>query len=51
MTWEVDLHFFLKRALALKSAWGTHARHRATVLERMRTLPTGPDATFASAIG
>ena len=51
MTWEVDVHFFLKRALALKTAWGTPAAHMATVIERMRTLPTGPDFTFSSAIG
>jgi alkylation response protein AidB-like acyl-CoA dehydrogenase len=48
MTWEVDLHFFLKRALALKFAWGTAAEHRATVALRIATLPTGPAATFAS---
>ena len=48
MTWEVDLHFFLKRALALKSAWGTPAAMRKVVIERMTTLPTGPDMTFAS---
>ena len=50
MTWEIDLHFFLKRAMALRNAWGTPAKHRATVIERMRTLPTGPDMTFASAL-
>jgi alkylation response protein AidB-like acyl-CoA dehydrogenase len=48
MTWEVDLHFFLKRAMALNYAWGTPAAHRRTVLERVATLRTGPDATFAS---
>lgn len=48
ITWEVDLHFFLKRALALRSAWGTSAVHRATVIDRMQTLPTGPATTFAS---
>jgi len=47
MTWEVDLHFFLKRAFALRYAWGTAADHRATVIERITTLPTGPDTTFA----
>jgi alkylation response protein AidB-like acyl-CoA dehydrogenase len=50
MTWEVDVHFFLKRALALKNSWGTPDRHRVTVMERMVTLPTGPDLTFASSI-
>lgn len=48
MTWEVDLHVFLKRAFALNQAWGTAAEHRATVIERMTTLPTGPETTFAS---
>lgn len=48
MTWEVDLHFFLKRALALNYAWGTPTAHRATVIERITSLPTGADATFAS---
>jgi alkylation response protein AidB-like acyl-CoA dehydrogenase len=47
MTWEVDLHFFLKRAFALNRAWGTAADHRATVIERIATLPTGPETTFA----
>lgn len=48
MTWEVDLHFFLKRALALRNAWGTPAKHRARVIARIEQLPTGPDLTFAS---
>jgi alkylation response protein AidB-like acyl-CoA dehydrogenase len=48
ITWEVDLHFFLKRVLALRNAWGTPARHRARVIDRIQALPTGPDLTFAS---
>ncbi|MEO6717959.1 MAG: acyl-CoA dehydrogenase family protein [Novosphingobium sp.] len=51
MTWEVDVHFFLKRITALNQAWGTPHQHRQTVIERMTTLPTGPDLTFASALG
>lgn len=47
MTYEVDLHFFLKRAFALNYAWGTPAVHRETVLERITKMRTGPDATFA----
>jgi alkylation response protein AidB-like acyl-CoA dehydrogenase len=47
-TWELDLHFFMKRALALGSAWGTSMLHRARVVDRMLTLPTGPGALFAS---
>lgn len=48
MTWEVDLHFWVKRGLALQRVWGTPAAHYETVLERIRTLPTGPAFTFAS---
>lgn len=48
MTWEVDLHFWVKRGLALQRVWGTPAAHYATVMERIRSLPTGPDFTFAS---
>lgn len=50
MTWEVDLHFFLKRAFALNQAWGRPAEHRATVIERMAGMPVGPDKTFASEV-
>lgn len=48
MTWEADVHFFLKRTLALKASWGTAARHTRTVIDRVLTERTGPDATFAS---
>ena len=50
MTWEVDLHFYLKRAFALNYAWGTPAIHSETVMERVAKLRTGPDATFAAEI-
>ena len=50
MTWEVDLHFYLKRAFALNYAWGTPAVHSETVMERVAKLRTGPDATFAAEI-
>jgi alkylation response protein AidB-like acyl-CoA dehydrogenase len=50
MTWEVDVHFFLKRILALKTAWGTPAGHMAIVIERMLGAPTGPEFTFAGEI-
>ena len=46
-SWEVDVHLFLKRALALKHYWGTPAFHRGRVATRMLTQPTGPDQTFA----
>lgn len=51
MTWEVDVHFFLKRITALNQAWGTPHQHRNTVIERVMALPTGPDTTFASTLG
>ncbi len=51
MTWEVDVHLFLKRITALNQAWGTPHAHQRTVLERAMALPTGPETTFASALG
>ncbi|MFT3968219.1 MAG: acyl-CoA dehydrogenase family protein [Sphingobium sp.] len=51
MTWEVDLHFMLKRAMALKTDWGAPARHRARVMERITTLPTGPDQIHLAQTG
>jgi len=50
MTWEVDVHFFIKRITALNQAWGTPHQHQKTVLERIDLLPTGPDLTFASTL-
>lgn len=50
MTWEVDLHFFLKRALALKTAWGTPAENTGTVLTRIATASIGPAFTFSSEV-
>lgn len=47
-SWEVDAHFFLKRAIALTSWWGTPAAHRARVAERVLDAPLGPDTTFAT---
>tara|TARA_R110001592_G_scaffold260403_1_gene524941 strand:+ start:39063 stop:40115 length:1053 start_codon:yes stop_codon:yes gene_type:complete len=47
-TWEVDLHFFMKRALALLAAWGKPALHRNRVVARMLEQPIGPDSLFAS---
>ena len=46
-SWEVDVHFYLKRALALAGAWGDAAWHRARVMARLTHLPLGPDTTFA----
>lgn len=46
-SWEVDVHFFLKRAIALNTWWGTPAFHRGRVAERVFSSPLGPDYTFA----
>ena len=45
-SWEVDVHFLLKRSLALGQAWGTTAFHRARVAEHILSAPLGPDRTF-----
>lgn len=46
-SWEVDVHLFLKRALALTNAWGTPYFHRSRVATRLFTQPVGPSTTFA----
>lgn len=46
-SWEVDVHLFLKRALALTGSWGTPAFHRARAAQRLFTRPSGADLTFA----
>lgn len=46
-SWEVDVHFFLKRALALNEWWGGPAFHRRRVAERVLGAPLGPEFTFA----
>lgn len=46
-SWEVDVHLFLKRALALTNAWGTPHYHRNRVAARIFAQATGPDQTFA----
>jgi alkylation response protein AidB-like acyl-CoA dehydrogenase len=38
-SWEVDVHFFLKRALALTYAWGTPAFHRRRVESHLFERP------------
>jgi alkylation response protein AidB-like acyl-CoA dehydrogenase len=47
-SWEVDVHFFLKRALALASWWGDVRFHRERVAERTFGLRSGPEHTFAA---
>jgi len=46
-SWEVDVHFLLKRGLALSAAWGGPAFHRGRVMARMTEQPLGPEHTFA----
>jgi Acyl-CoA dehydrogenase, C-terminal domain/Acyl-CoA dehydrogenase, N-terminal domain len=48
-SWEVDVHFFLKRALALAGAWGDRGFHQRRVAHRLfeTDLPVGPDQIFA----
>lgn len=45
-SWEVDVHFFLKRALALTNAWGVPHYHRERAAARVFGAPIGPDHTF-----
>ena len=46
-SWEVDVHFYLKRALALAGAWGDPVFRRARFAERAYGAPLGPRHTFA----
>lgn len=46
-SWEVDVHFFLKRALALSSWWGDRRFHLDRVAYRAFSLPLGAEHTFA----
>lgn len=48
-TYEVDLHFWMKRSWALAGAWGSRAHHLKRVDEAVLggTLEIGPEATFA----
>ncbi|WP_174293334.1 acyl-CoA dehydrogenase family protein, partial [Sphingomonas bacterium] len=46
-SWEVDVHFFLKRTLALTFAWGDPGFHRTRVAARLFGFPAGPDQLFA----
>lgn len=48
-SWEVDVHFFLKRAIALENWWGGPSLHRARAAERMLFGDLGPEFTFATA--
>lgn len=46
-SWEVDVHLFLKRALALNYAWGDPSIHRARIAARVFDHSTGADHTFS----
>ena len=48
-SWEVDLHFYVKRALALAGSWGDRSFHarRVQSLVLGGRLALGPDQTFA----
>ncbi|WP_324261071.1 acyl-CoA dehydrogenase [Altererythrobacter sp. H2] len=48
-TYEVDLHFWMKRGWALSGAWGSHAYHLRHIDAAIigGTHPIGPENTFA----
>lgn len=48
-TYEVDLHFWMKRSWALAGAWGSRAFHLKRVDDAVLggALPIGPEHTFA----
>lgn len=46
-SWEVDVHFFLKRTLALSSWWGDRRFHLDRVAHRAFDLPLGAERLFA----
>lgn len=47
-SWEVDLHFYMKRAWALAGAWGDRSFHVRRVQSLLFSggIETGPDRTF-----
>lgn len=50
-SWEADVHFFLKRSLALHAAWGSPAFHRGRIAHHIDGQPLGPDHTFYNGTG
>jgi alkylation response protein AidB-like acyl-CoA dehydrogenase len=48
-TYEVDLHFWMKRSWALAGAWGSRGFHMQRIDDAVLggSLPIGPDNTFA----
>jgi hypothetical protein len=51
-TYEVDLHYWLKRAWALSGAWGDRSYHEHRLAQAVigETVALGPDLTFESEI-
>ena len=49
-TWEVDLHFWMKRALALQGQWGDKSYHLQQIQKHVldSDLPIGPAETFGT---
>lgn len=49
-SWEVDVHFYLKRALGLTGMWGDRSFHMRRAQHQLFTqhLDVGPDALFGS---
>ncbi len=47
-SWEVDLHFYMKRAWALGGAWGDRSFHARCIQTLVcgEAFPLGPDQTF-----
>ena len=45
-SWEVDVHFYLKRILALTHAWGTPVWHRDRIAARVFDAPRDIDTLF-----
>ncbi len=48
-SWEVDLHFYMKRAWALSGVWGDHGYHLRRIMSLLlagRTVALGPADTF-----
>ena len=49
-TYEVDLHYWMKRAWALAGAWGDRAFHERRLADAVigGRMALGPDQTFES---
>jgi alkylation response protein AidB-like acyl-CoA dehydrogenase len=47
-TWEVDLHLWMKRAWSLDHSWGSAARHRARIADRILGDAPAPSFGFSA---